>query len=88
MEQELDAQITICLSDKKVKIKGNYMFRIKKRLCSNCKTGKASLELDKHSETCPYISCYTENRCDFFEPLDKEKNTFWNKISGIFASRK
>lgn len=48
----------------------NEMF-LKKRICSRCKTGKYTYELDPKSETCPYIGCWKKNRCYFYKPLDK-----------------
>ncbi len=59
-----------------------------KKLCSNCKTGKDSFEMDKNSGTCPYIYCYEDNTCSFYEPLETEKKSLWDKLSGMFASRK
>ncbi len=64
------------------------MFWRKRYLCSNCKTGKASYELDRHSEVCPHILNYKKNKCDFYKPLETEKKTLLNKISGVFALRK
>jgi len=64
------------------------MFEKNKHLCTNCKTGKASYELDIHSEACPYISSYENNKCIFYKPLKKEKNILWNKILDAFSLRK
>ncbi len=43
---------------------------LKKKICPKCKTGKDSYELDKHSETCPYIDCWKNGKCYFFVPLE------------------
>ena len=48
-----------------------------KQICSNCKTGKESYELDNYSETCPYIGCWENGKCHFYVPLD---NPSKNKI--------
>jgi len=65
------------------------MFR-KKRLCTNCKTGKESYELDKHSEACPYIGCYKfkKNRCNYYKPLETEKSLFYKILGLIYPLRK
>ncbi len=42
-----------------------------KQICSMCKTGKYTYELDKHSQVCPYISCIGKGKCSFFVPLEK-----------------
>ena len=44
-----------------------------KQICPRCKTGKDSYELDKRSEACPYISCWKNGKCAFYEPLEKPK---------------
>ncbi len=43
----------------------------KKKMCAICKIGKKSYKLDPHSETCPYIWCWKNGKCQFFMPLDK-----------------
>lgn len=48
----------------------NKMF-FKKQICPKCKVGKESYELDRHSETCPYIGYWKDGKCQFFKPLDK-----------------
>lgn len=42
----------------------------RKQICPRCKTGKYTYELDRHSEACPYIGCWKNGKCSFFEPLD------------------
>ena len=42
----------------------------KKQICPRCKTGKDSYELDKRSEACPYIGCWKNGKCSFYEPLE------------------
>lgn len=46
----------------------------KKQLCPNCRTGKESYELDKHSESCPYIGYLKEGTCSFFVPFEEHPN--------------
>ena len=43
----------------------------KKQICPNCKVGKESYDLDKHSDACPYIECCKDGKCNFYVPLDK-----------------
>lgn len=59
----------------------------KKNLCPNCKTGKDSYELDRHSEVCPYISCYNckKKECRFYVPLETDKKSLFSKILGVFT---
>ncbi len=40
-------------------------------LCSQCKTGKYTYELDKNSTLCPYILCNNGKTCSMFEKLDE-----------------
>ena len=40
-----------------------------KQLCPNCKTGSESYQLDKQSESCPYIGCLKDGKCNFYEPF-------------------
>ncbi len=47
----------------------------KKQICPRCKTGKDSYELDKRSEACPYISCWKNGKCSFYEPLEMPLKT-------------
>ena len=70
----------------RIKQKENVMFGRKKYLCSSCKTGKESFELDRHSEMCPYISFYNckKKKCNYYIPLVKDKKTFASKILGAF----
>lgn len=71
-----------------MKARGTYMLWGKKYLCSNCKTGKDSYELDNHSETCPHIAYYEKNKCNYYVPLESNKKTLWEKISGVITGRK
>lgn len=49
----------------------------KKKICTKCKVGKESYELDRNSDACPYIGCWKNNKCPFYMPLDKsQKRTF------------
>lgn len=41
-----------------------------KSLCSKCKVGKETYAMDEHSEVCPYISGWKDNKCSFYVPLD------------------
>jgi len=45
------------------------------QICSSCKTGKESYELDKHSEACPYIGCWKDGKCSFYVPLEMPSQT-------------
>ena len=58
----------------------NKMF-IKKQICPKCKVGKESYELDRLSETCPYIGYWKDGKCQFFQPLDKP-------LKKVFFARK
>lgn len=40
-----------------------------KLLCPNCKTGKESYQLDRLSESCPYIECMKDGKCKFYMPV-------------------
>lgn len=51
----------------------------KKQICPKCKVGKWSYELDKHSEACPYIGCWKDGKCQFFEPINDSSK------KGIFS---
>lgn len=42
----------------------------KKQLCPVCKTGKESYDIDKLSETCPYIGSLKNGKCKYFVPFD------------------
>lgn len=44
---------------------------LEKQICPKCKVGKESYELDRHSETCPYIEYWKDGKCPFFRPIDK-----------------
>lgn len=65
-------------------------FKEKIYLCTNCKTGQKTYGLDSHSEFCPYISCYEENNCPFFKPLNpmecdvQKKKNFFHKVLNVF----
>lgn len=58
-------------SDKENKSKENDELFKKKQLCSKCKIGQESYELDRHSAVCPYISCWRKGKCQFYEPIEK-----------------
>jgi len=47
-----------------------------KQICSKCKTGKYTYELDPKSECCPYIGCWRRNTCYFYKPLKAQKWVF------------
>lgn len=46
----------------------------KKNLCSHCKTGKYTYELDRHSPVCPYLSFHNGDKCGMYKRLRKQKN--------------
>jgi len=52
----------------------------KKKMCSKCKTGKYTYELDPRSEICPYIGCFEKGKCRFFEPLEKPTKAGRSKL--------
>ena len=61
------------------------MFMFKRKLCPNCKTGKYTYELDKMSPMCPYIKCYSANKCPMYVKLEKShKDNLWRNL---FKSR-
>lgn len=45
---------------------------LKRQICTRCKTGRCTYELDTKSEMCPYIGCWRKNKCHFYKPLEKE----------------
>ncbi len=47
---------------------------LEKQICPKCKVGKESYEFDRHSETCPYIECWQDEKCPFFKPIDESQN--------------
>lgn len=57
----------------------------KKQICPKCKTGKDSYDLDKHSESCPYIGFWKDGKCQFFEPI---KSTSKNGIFSGFKNKR
>lgn len=59
------------------------MFRKRKKLCPNCKTGKETYELDRHSEYCPYIGAYSKNKCRYYVPLKQEKKGIMKLVEKI-----
>lgn len=42
----------------------------KKGICSHCKIGKDSFELDKQSVECPYITCHNGESCPMFKAVE------------------
>ena len=64
----------------KINNKGGGDMIWKKQICPRCKTGKDSYELDKRSEACPYIGCWKNCICSFYDPLEKPKkeNHLWD----------
>lgn len=48
------------------------LFKRRKGLCSGCKTGKYTYELDGRSEICPYLYFYKNRKCCRYEPLEKK----------------
>ena len=55
------------------------MFR--RKLCPNCKTGKYTYELDRHSPECPYLACHNGRKCAMYEKLDEpKKRSFLSRI--------
>lgn len=54
----------------------------KKQICPRCKTGRDSYILDEHSESCPYIGCWKDGKCQFYVPLEKPSKP------GIFKRNK
>lgn len=55
----------------------------KKQTCPKCKVGKESYELDRHSDTCPYIGCWENGKCPFYVPLDKPQKSFLKTYSKV-----
>ena len=53
---------------------------INRRICSKCRTGKNTYDMDPKSENCPYIECIKNGECSFYVPLEKtsEKGTLKN----------
>lgn len=47
----------------------------KKQICPKCKVGKESYELDRYSETCTYIGCWKDGKCQFYIPIEKSSKT-------------
>lgn len=47
----------------------------KTHICSNCKTGKIAYDMDPEAEVCPYVGCWKNNKCHFYEPLTEEAKT-------------
>ena len=58
---------------------------LKRKICSTCKTGKISYELDSTSPVCPYMEFYWDKQCPFYEK-DKEIGIF-AKIKSISDRR-
>ena len=44
---------------------------IEKQICSECETGRNSYKYDKHSEVCPYLNCWKDNKCPFYIPAEQ-----------------
>ena len=42
-----------------------------KQICPKCNVGKESYDLDKHSDTCPYMGCWKDGKCNYYVPLEK-----------------
>ena len=42
-----------------------------KHICSDCKTGKDTYNIDPKSEICPYIECLKNGKCSFYVPLEE-----------------
>ena len=77
------AMIVAGRSDRQADIENNdeadEMF-LKKQICTGCKTGKDSYELDKHSGICPYIGCWENYKCQFYVPLENTpKHSIFNR---------
>ncbi|MBQ8636450.1 MAG: hypothetical protein IJ423_00445 [Clostridia bacterium] len=62
-----------------IKGDGDEMFW-KKQICTKCKTGKYTYDLDPKSEVCPYIECWQKNKCHFYKPLDKNYKKSFLKL--------
>lgn len=58
------------------------------KLCSHCKTGKYTYDLDGRSAERPYLGCFNGKKCAMYKRLDKpEKRSFrWNRLKRIFIS--
>lgn len=55
-----------------------------KNLCSHCKTGKDTYELDRRSPECPYLSFHNGDECCMYKRLRKQKK---GRIIGCFMKR-
>ena len=54
----------------------------KRKLCSKCKMGKYTYELDKRSPECPYIGRHRGNDCPMYVKLVKPKKA---DLEGIYS---
>lgn len=45
----------------------------KNQLCTHCKTGRITYELDNRSAVCPYLSCHNGKVCSMYREIDKAK---------------
>lgn len=45
-----------------------------RKLCPTCRTGMEMIQLDCYGE-CPYLRCYMNNKCAYYEPISKEGQT-------------
>lgn len=43
----------------------------KKQICHNCKTGKETYNLDRHSVFCSHIVCVKNGKCSFYKPIKR-----------------
>lgn len=60
--------------------KGELYGMLKRKLCSDCKIGKYSYELDTRSTHCPYVRGYNGDGCTMFERLKRfEKDQIRNE---------
>lgn len=65
------------------------MFWKWKKLCPSCKIGKYMYELDNRSDVCPYMYCYKRNKCGFYQPIETEQKSIYDKmLEFVFPSKK
>ena len=57
----------------KIFAKINSLFKKKKELCSECKTGVDFLKLDEKGSFCPYIELHNGLYCKEYRRIDKER---------------
>ncbi len=53
------------------------------KLCSNCKTGEFTYMQDNTEALCPYMFCYKNGKCAYFEPIKAEDGKETLKAGGL-----